>query len=293
MTTRSQVMSKIMQIVGKPGQKPAVIDRALQIFDAVVLNKPIPPGPGFNKSVPTLPPRERGEWTKRSDEGNERDLAEASSKKADNADNADERPANEDRNTVLTKEEVAAAFRILLAIKRLKTGGTITMKSQQLKRPLQGLLVKKQQQKPAATRTASQAAIPAKSTPISTPAPALVKADDRTRQPWGQNKRLWGFDREPSTIQSLPPAPSPAAAQPPSLSQNFRQAVHPARQGTFTGHQLAAIKVGLDPSTPGLSDMTINDMKERVRITQTVEARKRAASQGMFFGESGETYHSR
>ncbi|MDR3581577.1 MAG: hypothetical protein P4L44_16570 [Oryzomonas sp.] len=329
MTTRSQVMSKIMQVVGRPGQKPHVIEKALDIFDAVALHK----------SIPTAPNREKGEWTRRTDERNERERAATASRMKTakrwrlNMDgkvfdfqilsNGNLQVAllgsekskvftpeewkrfyeREGRNTVLTKGQVLAAFAELDAIQKSTT--STTRGTTPMLKPLTHLLVKRSagllagnaKQQPAVSRTVHQAATPAKPAPSPALSPSPVKAEERpvvglARQPWGQNKRIWGFD-QPSTTPATSPAPSPAPAQSPSLAQNLRQSVHPARTGQYSGQQLAMLRLGGDPNLLHLDKMTLSEMKAAVSNAQNVAARQQAARQGIFHGPDGETYHTR
>ena len=113
------------------------------------------------------------------------------------------------------------------------------------------------------------------------PAPQPVKQHLR----WGAAPGLWGNDR---LMVEDTPLPSPQASQPirPYVPTKLVRDTTP-----YSGHQMAAIKAGLDPSTPGLESMSFDQMKNAAAKVQIAATRQQAEAQGMKFGTKGEAYH--
>jgi len=98
---------------------------------------------------------------------------------------------------------------------------------------------------------------------------------------WGAMPGVWGNDR--LMVEDSAPA-MPQASQPvkPYVPTKLVRDTTP-----YSGYQMAAIKVGLDPSTPGLESMSFDQMKNAAANIQTAAARKQAEAQGIYYGSKG------
>lgn len=79
-----------------------------------------------------------------------------------------------------------------------------------------------------------------------------------TRQPWGTTQRLWGTTpttEAATTTQQVQPQPVSAAPQAPLDSRGHYDL------SRLNGFQIAGMKAGLDPMTPGLEGMSFDQMQ--------------------------------
>lgn len=84
-----------------------------------------------------------------------------------------------------------------------------------------------------------------------------------TRQPWGQSRSLWGNQPAETSapVQQTQPTPQSSLTRQPwgTLPRTFAGRIPTTG---LSGHQLAGMRVaGLDPMTPGLETMTLDQMK--------------------------------
>lgn len=63
-------------------------------------------------------------------------------------------------------------------------------------------------------------------------------------------------------LQKANPAPSASSQSSGTIGSNGIFQLRRLDTSKYNGYQLAALKVGLDPETPGLEKMTIDDMKQ-------------------------------
>ncbi|BBA71741.1 hypothetical protein [Geobacter sulfurreducens] len=84
-----------------------------------------------------------------------------------------------------------------------------------------------------------------------------------TRQPWGQSRSLWGNQPAETSapVQQTQPTPQSSLTRQPwgTLPRTFAGRIPTTG---LSGHQLAGMRAaGLDPMTPGLETMTLDQMK--------------------------------
>lgn len=75
------------------------------------------------------------------------------------------------------------------------------------------------------------------------------------------------------------PGGNPVIGRAPTFTRQFSPYTDPATGAAYSGHQLAAIKAGLDPHTPGLERMSYDEMCEAAhqQVAAASEPLRRAA----------------
>lgn len=114
---------------------------------------------------------------------------------------------------------------------------------------------------------------------------------EQTPLRWGQTPTFLG-QRVGNT--SPPSAPVATQTTAPEI-QTFSTLLRNGRTDTskFSGYQLAAMRLGLDPHTPGIDQMTADQMKQAAHQINVTAARESAAKQGIHYGPKGETYRQK
>lgn len=235
MATRAEVMQRIFGIIGQRGQSKSVVDRALEIFDSVVLHRPIQAA--LSKSLPVVPNREPGQWTKKTDAINDRNTSETQPKTDGKK---DDRPVNrmhwrvkhpDGRLFSYTMHPNGSMIVPLVGAQQTKT--YTLAEWTKMHHDSQG---NNKEEKDMGT---------------------ISKAQEPRR--WGQNQRSL-FD---PLVNVIAPGPAPRRAEPVAPAPSMALSLRNSRDSTpLTGHQLAARRAGLDVDTPDLHKMSFEQMKQ-------------------------------
>lgn len=252
MATRTEVMQRIFGIIGQRGQSNSVIDRALEVFDAVVSHKPIPESSVLSKSLPVVPNREPGQWTKKTDAINDRNTSETQPKTDGKK---DDRPVNRMHWRVKHPDGRLFSYTMhpngSMKVSLVGAQQTKTYTLAEWSKMHHDSQDNNKEKKDMGT---------------------LSKAKEPRR--WGQPARSL---HDPLVNVNTPrPVAAPAATRPttpaPNMAQNLRASRNTA---PLTGHEMAAVKQGVNLSKlPAGTDLARMDKGQMASLahTQLLEA---------------------
>lgn len=290
MTTRQHVMKKIYSIIGQPGQRKQVVDRALAIFDTIATGRIL------HKSLPTIDTRQKDEvWKKqlaknhRNTDGSTSSDAKKDQKQEDNT----EKPPvdighNKDHKPVSTnkwKLKLPSGRTYLYA---MSDNGSVKRKEVDDYIPeYKGLPTfhhdhisemhrhieddRADNSKKPEVKKSMEPITKAQIADADAELDRLQKAEPPLR--WGQTPRFLGeklgADRPAAT------SATPATGRPSTQSMAQKLRASRTNLSQMTGHEMAAVKQGVDLSRlPAGTDLTrmSKDQMSNLARTQTLEA---------------------
>lgn len=245
MTTTAEKRKRVLQIITQHADVMTgpQLDKALDVWDRLVKSE-------INQPLPVLPNREKGKWAAKSDAINDRNTSETQPKTDGKK---DDRPVN--RMHWKVKHPDGRVFSYTMhpnGSMKVSMVGAQQTKTYSLAEWTRIHHDSQDNKKEKTTvKTISKAQIATADAELD----QLQKAVPPLR--WGQTPRFIGEKvgntTPPEPQRTTPAAPTPTAAQQLRGSRS---------NSPLNGHQLAAQRCGLDPHTPGVESMTVDQMKQ-------------------------------
>lgn len=277
--TRNEVFKKICGIIGRPGQSQAIVNRVLEIWDAVATRRPIPANQALCKSTPAdagvkkkdTRPVSIYHWKVQHPDGSLWDyrMSPSGALKVQEQGEYQVETYTLDQWRKLHQQHIEEHSKDKGIIRKSARGGNnIMMKLDRL--------ILTARQHPEKLSSATLAAV--NNHLAKTGQPAIRQAPEghhnaKPQQPWGTPRRLWSTAPSNPVMVDVSAPRQPVVTPAPDKTASHRSP--PLDTSKLSGHQMAALKAGLDIDTPNLQMMSFDQMKalahqQNVQSTQSL-----------------------